>query len=727
MTVLRFYRRALIVVTVGAAIGLGTPVISVAGAAVPVQQTAATAQPASSRIAPPAGGFQAVDARRIMDTRSGLGAAGPVPANATRSIKVAGAGGLPASGIAGVAITITVPAAAQSGTVTAYARGAARPTAPSVTFSAGRGVSTLALVPVDAAGYVTLANNSSGPIQLVVDTAGYTAAGGAAGPGGWVPLAPTRVVETATKLGSTGPVPARSALTPRLTGKAGIPSTGVLAVTLVVTVVNPTQAGYLTARPEGQVPAGSAPTGSNINFTPGQSAGNLVIVPVSASGGVQLYNNSFAPVGITVDVTGYLTAGTPAEGSLVPVPMARMVDTRSRLGVPPSAPAGPLGARSVTRIDTLGKAGLPAGGASALLLSVTVTQPTVAGVLRIHRDIADGSSTSNLNVSVGKNSTNLVLVPIGPNGAIHLTNSTTGTMHVIIDVVGYVRAGVAAEPAMTWSAPAPAGLDSADLLDCTSSTFCLAMDDAGPSATYNGTAWTSVTGGPTDFVTGLSCPTATFCVAVTYAGTAAVFDGAAWKTPVSVAPGRALVGVSCATAGFCLAISDVGTAYRWNGSSWAGAAAVADVPDEYSPSPQTISCASTTFCVAAGTWGGGWTFNGTAWNADAIGLQDGLRSSCPVAGFCTVMDSSSQGGTLSGGAWTVNSLSWSAYLSGLSCADASFCAAVGGDQVTIWDGVNWTDPAAPITLPDTAAVISCPTRQFCMTLGYPGHQIIGTR
>ena len=719
------WRRGFVLLLAVAAVAVNAP-----GANAAISSGSTPAEPAAAALPaalPAAGGWQAVDARRLLDTRSGLGAAGPVPANGTRSIKVAGAGGYPASGIASVALTLTVPAAAQGGSVTAYARGTTRPTAPSLTFAAGRGVSTLVLVPVDAAGYVTLANNSAGPVQLIADSAAFTAAGAA--PGSWVPLTPSRVLDTAGKLGATGPIAGRRSITPRLAGQAGIPSTGVAAVTMVVTVTQPAQPGFLTVRPEGQVPAGGIPTGVNINFTGGQSAGNLVVVPVTGTAGVQLFNGSFGAIGLTVDITGYLTVGEPTVGSLVTVPMTRLLDTRSGLGAAPQIGPGALNPHSVNLLETRGKAGLPAGGASAVLLSVTVNQPTRTGIMRVHRDIADGSTTANLNVVAGKSATNLVLVPTGPSGVIYLTNPTAGTMQVIIDVVGYIQ-GSAPEPEMSWSpvAPAIAGVDSPDLLDCTSSTFCLAMDDGGPAATYNGSTWSRVaTGGPGGFVTGLSCAAADACMAVNSSGSAAAFNGTTWARPVAVAPGRVLVGVSCFTSTGCLAITDVGTAFRWNGSSWAAAAAVTDVPDEYSPSPQALSCASSTFCVAAGTYGGGWIFDGTAWSEQSPGWQDSIRTSCPVAGFCAVLDSASDGWTLTDSGWTVSTLSWSGPVTGISCADATFCAAVGGSEVTVWNGTEWTNPALPTALPDTASVISCPTRDFCMTLGYPGHQIVGTR
>ena len=683
--------------------------------------------PLAASVAPAAaGGWQAVDARRIADTRSGSG--GPIAAGGTRSIKVTGAGGLPAGGIGTVGLTLTVPDPAQAGTLAVYARGATRPTAPAVTFSARHGVSTLVFTAVDAAGYITVANNSTGPIQLIVDTAGYGASGAPAGPGSWVPVTPARVVDTATGIGATGRIAAQRAVVPRVLGKTGIPATGVVAVTMIVTVTSPTQDGYLTVRPEGQIPAGTAPPGSNINFASTLSSGNLVIVPVSGTGGVQLYNNSWGSIGLTADITGYITAGTPVVGSLVPLPMTRLVDTRFALGLWPYATPGPIGAHTVNTIKATGSAGIPIGGAGALLLSVTVNQPTVTGFLRVHRDIYDGMRTANVNFVRGKNATNLVLVPITGNGTIQITNPTDGTANVIIDVVGYIR-GVTPEPPMVWSAATATGpeLAGASLLDCTAATFCLALTNSGGSARYGGTTWQSVgETGLTGVLTGLSCASATFCMAISTDGAGSVFNGSTWRATAGfAAPTDGLSGVSCVSSTFCMAVTSVGTSYRWNGTGWAAGARVTATPGEYEPIPVAVACGSTTSCTSVGTSGGVWTFNGTGWTVRDAGVYEGSAVDCPTASFCAILDSNSYAVTGSGSSWVSNSASWS-YLTSLSCADATFCVAVGGTEVTDWDGTEWNDPAYPSSLSDWVTTVSCPTHQFCMALG-DGLQIVGTR
>ena len=125
------------------------------------------------------------------------------------------------------------------------------------------------------------------------------------GPGSVVSLPPSRVMDTRTNLGATGPVPALDSISLQVTGKGGVPATGVSAVIVNVTAVNPTSAGYITVWPSGA----TRTTTSNLNFQTGQNIPNLVVVPVGADGKIQLFNGSPGTVNLLADITGYLIAG----------------------------------------------------------------------------------------------------------------------------------------------------------------------------------------------------------------------------------------------------------------------------------------------------------------------------------------------------------------------------------------------------------------------------------
>jgi hypothetical protein len=121
-----------------------------------------------------AGAFGVVSPSRALDTRSGVGAPkAAVKAKGVVAFKVAGVGGVPASGVSAVALTVTVTAPAAAGNVTAYGDGSARPGTSNLNFVRGQTVANLVIVPVGSDGKVALYNASAGTVQLIADLTGY--------------------------------------------------------------------------------------------------------------------------------------------------------------------------------------------------------------------------------------------------------------------------------------------------------------------------------------------------------------------------------------------------------------------------------------------------------------------------------------------------------------------------------------------------------------------------
>src|SRR5262245_16691121 len=125
---------------------------------------------------------------------------------------------------------------------------------------------TRAVLAVGVAALFVAATTVSG--QLVI-------AEPAAVTGSTHPVDPARLVETRNgpadttsdgQLQAIGTRPTDSVLTVPVLGRGGIPATGVGAVMLNVTAVNPTAPGYLTVYPCGTTP----PKASNVNYTTGQ-------------------------------------------------------------------------------------------------------------------------------------------------------------------------------------------------------------------------------------------------------------------------------------------------------------------------------------------------------------------------------------------------------------------------------------------------------------------------
>jgi hypothetical protein len=237
---------------------------------------------------------------RVLDTRHGLGVSRTrVPGQTATRVVVAGRGMVPATGVSAVVLNVTTVSPSAAGYLTLYPSGAARPTTSNVNFAARQTVPNLVLVPLAPDGSVSIYNGSTAPTDIVADIAGYVLAGTVATPGAASAVTPARVIDT-----RRGPRPAAAGATTtvKVTGLGPIPASGVSAVVLNVTVTSPTSAGYLALHAGGT----SRPSGSNLNYRPGQTVGNLVLAPVAPDGTISIYNGSTGSAQIIADVEGYV-------------------------------------------------------------------------------------------------------------------------------------------------------------------------------------------------------------------------------------------------------------------------------------------------------------------------------------------------------------------------------------------------------------------------------------
>ncbi|MGI8806434.1 MAG: RHS repeat-associated core domain-containing protein [Acidimicrobiales bacterium] len=211
-------------------------------------------------------------------------------------------------------------------------------------------------------------------------------------------------------------------------GRGGVPATGVTAVALNVTVTRPTADGYLTIYPSGT----SLPLAANLNFTPAKTVPNLVVVKLGTDGRVDMFNSAGATE-VIYDVAGwYSDDPTGNDGRLQPLAPARILDTRTGIGGF-SAPVGPGATVSVA---VAGRGGVPATGATAVAINVTVTQPTGDGHLTLYPSDSVLPLAANLNFTPNKTVPNLVVVKLGANGRVDMFNSA-GATEVIVDVAGW--------------------------------------------------------------------------------------------------------------------------------------------------------------------------------------------------------------------------------------------------------------------------------------------------
>ncbi|MDN3496151.1 hypothetical protein QL996_09450 [Planococcus sp. APC 4015] len=411
--------------------------------------TFAVASVGAAHAAPPAmvqtavlptdpGTFVSLDPARILDTRVGNGAPqGPVASNGNVTLQVTGRGGVPTTGVSAVVVNVTATGPNSGGFVTVYPTGTTQPTASNVNYTANQSIPNLVTVKVGTSGRVNLANNAPGTVHLIADVAGYYLAGTVTQPGAFVSVDPARVLDTRVGNGAAQtPVGSNGTVGLQITGRGGVPGSGVSAVVVNVTVTSPTAGGFVTVYPSGT----TQPTASNLNFRGGQSVPNLVTVKVGTDGKINLTNNSSGSVNLIADVAGYYLAGSPtAPGAFVSVNPARVLDTRSGVG----AGAYPLegyGGYNWVGLQVVNRGGVPTTGVAAVVANVTVTAPSSAGFVTVFPYGSAEPVASNLNYTAGQNVPNLVTVKVGGNGKIDLTNNSSGTTHLIADVAGYFLA-----------------------------------------------------------------------------------------------------------------------------------------------------------------------------------------------------------------------------------------------------------------------------------------------
>ena len=377
---------------------------------------------------------------RILDTRDGTGrsgVSGPIPAGGTLELTVTGLAGVPATGVEAVTLNVTATnGTALDSYLTVFPTGAIRPLASNLNFNAGKTVPNLVMARVGEGGKVTIYNNS-GTADVVADLQGWYASPINALGSRYVPLEPARVLDTRVGVGAdAGPVTGGGVVELTLGGEGGVPESGVTAVVLNVTAVGVSGPdSFVTVYPSGT----DRPVASNLNVVPGQTVPNAVVARVN-NGKVSLYNNR-GEVHLIADVQGWFKAQTEPLGAVSsynPVAPVRALDTRDGTGT--GGVSGPMGAGGVVILQVAGRNGIPADGVTAVVLNVTVTNPTGPdSFLTVYPAPGPRPLASNLNFGANQTVANLVVARVGPTGEVALYNNL-GAVHMIADVQGWFRA-----------------------------------------------------------------------------------------------------------------------------------------------------------------------------------------------------------------------------------------------------------------------------------------------
>lgn len=385
------------------------------------------------------GAFSSLSPYRFLDTRNSV----PVRGDGEVSFTVAGMHGVPLNAAA-VVFNLTVTETESFGFVAAYPGSEVRPAASSLNYITGQTTSNLVSVPLGAGGTVTLFNRSAGKAQLIADVAGYYAAGVPSSIGTFVPVTPSRFLDT--RLGS--PVASDSSVSLPVAGVNGVPPR-VAAVVFNLTATESKSFGYISAFAGGT----ARPAASNLNYSAGQTIANLVTVPVGADGTVTLFNRSGASTQLIADVAGYFVGGesaSPPVISTVPVgrqPQNVAVDTVTHTVYVANKENDTVSVINQGRLTaTISVGRLPSGLAVDPVTHTVYVANSWGNSVSVIKD-----STVTDTISVGGRPSAVAVDPV--THTVYVTNSFSNTLSVIdglqvtatIDV-GRGPEGVAVDP-----------------------------------------------------------------------------------------------------------------------------------------------------------------------------------------------------------------------------------------------------------------------------------------
>ena len=384
------------------------------------------------------GAMVPISPARVCDTRAGnpsnlSGTAAQcdghtLASGAPLTVQVTGLDGIPATGVTGVALNVTVTNPVGSGYLTVYPAGQTPPTSSNLNFVGGQTVANLVEVGTSQQGQVAVVTNAS-QADVIIDVEGYFTT--TSGSGLYNGLVPARVCDTRSNqpanqcTGKTlGP---KGTLAVNVAGLGGVPS-GAEAAVVNVTVTGTSAAGYLTVYPSGTVP-----TASNLNWSQGSTVANLVVATLNSAGGFTVYNDA-GTTQVVVDVLGYYAGGTQLGSHFTAASSpARICDTR------PNQPANQctgktLGAGQTLTLGVAGLGGVPTT-ATSVVINVTATDTTSAGYLTVFPSGAVPLA-SNLNWARGVTVPNLVIATLNSSGGLSIYNNA-GSTDVVVDVLGW--------------------------------------------------------------------------------------------------------------------------------------------------------------------------------------------------------------------------------------------------------------------------------------------------
>jgi PKD repeat protein len=383
--------------------------------------------------------YRAITPFRIVDTRSGLGIPDSLVSGTPATFDVdgqGGAGGVPADATA-VTGNLTVVGQTAAGFVTLSPDADATPGTSTINFPTSDVRANGITIPLNADGSLSAVYKATAgkKTDIAIDITGYFTEGTSEST--FKSITPVRVLDSRTPTGVPGVFQANVHQTFDVAGQGGADGVGAdaVAVTGNLTVVGQTAAGFLSIGPD----ATDNPTTSTLNFPLGDVRANNVTVDLDDDGALSAVYKAAAgkTAHVIFDVTGYFVDDT-SGATFVPVPPARIIDTRTPLGFNSKLTHG-----VPETMSTLGHDGV-AEDAVAIVGNLTVVSQTKAGFVAVTPDPIAVPTSSTINFPFGDiraNGFTTDLADASDPGDVSATyRATSGaTTHVIVDVMGYYR------------------------------------------------------------------------------------------------------------------------------------------------------------------------------------------------------------------------------------------------------------------------------------------------
>jgi len=258
-----------------------------------------------------------------------------------------------------------------------------------------------------------------------------------------VPVVSTRVVNTLTAFGTPTSCRAygpgwsgqRRAVAFKVTGRGGVPTTGVGAVLLRVYPASSNTTSTVRVWTTGS----SSPTSTPAATTyAGRYMTSTYVVPVASDGTVRV-STSYGAAGIAADVLAWAPSATA---------LAATTSGRGNIEVqaPQRAATVTLEAGETIVVPLAGKAGVPASGLTGVQLHVTATGTTSASRGSIRVGSLTGTGAAKLppqfTATVGGTAPRSASTTVASqDGRVVVRNYATGPVTVSLDVLGWYGSG----------------------------------------------------------------------------------------------------------------------------------------------------------------------------------------------------------------------------------------------------------------------------------------------